>query len=374
MRKGAYSLLKILLLLLVPPLFCAAAPAGCAAGGRTAAPAEAAAPETAAEVSVPEAAPAGEAVPAEAVPASGTAAPAPAEPSVRAVVLNAGPRPGEPFAVALALPPESGQGAAAPLRAVLLDSGGRRAARASFVSTGTDGAGTAVMAALLAVPSTMRSGKAAVRIEGLTPPGLEDIPVTIGDREFIAETIDLDDLNTALRTEPDPQKTSEAEQLQRILSRTGMQIYTEGPFIPPVTSTRRTSFYGDRRVYRYTDGSTANSIHAGVDYGVPTGTRVSACAPGRVVLARPRIVTGNSVVLEHLPGVYSLYYHLDSIAVREGDLVMAGTILGESGATGLATGPHLHWEIRVAGENTDPDALIARPLLDRNEIFVKLFE
>jgi murein DD-endopeptidase MepM/ murein hydrolase activator NlpD len=281
---------------------------------------------------------------------------------------------GEPFAVALALPPEPGQDAAALPRAFLLDSAGRRTARASFFSLGLDGAGSAILAALLAVPSTMKSGRAAVRIEGLPHPGLEDIPVTVEGREFVSETIDLDDLNTALRTEPDPRKTREAEQLQAILRRAGTRIYAEGPFTPPVASTRRTSFYGDRRVYRYADGSTDNSIHAGVDYGIPTGTRVSACAPGRVVLARPRIVTGNSVVIEHLPGVYSLYYHLDSIAVREDDLVMAGTVLGESGATGLATGPHLHWEIRIAGENADPDACIARPLLDKNEIFAKLFE
>jgi len=105
---------------------------------------------------------------------------------------------------------------------------------------------------------------------------------------------------------------------------------------------------------------------------VPTGTEVFACAPGRVVLARPRIVTGNSVVIEHLPGVYSLYYHLYTIEIREGARVKTGTLLGLSGATGLATGPHLHWEIRVSGENTDPDAFILRPILDKEAIFGKI--
>jgi murein DD-endopeptidase MepM/ murein hydrolase activator NlpD len=92
-----------------------------------------------------------------------------------------------------------------------------------------------------------------------------------------------------------------------------------------------------------------------------------------VVLARPRIVTGNSVVIEHLPGVYSLYYHLDTIAVSEGEMVQTASLLGTSGSTGLATGPHLHWEIRVSGENTDPDALVARPILDRDAILAKLY-
>jgi murein DD-endopeptidase MepM/ murein hydrolase activator NlpD len=85
-----------------------------------------------------------------------------------------------------------------------------------------------------------------------------------------------------------------------------------------------------------------------------------------------RIVTGNSVVIEHLPGVYSLYYHLDKIEVKEGDIVEAGTLLGLSGATGLATGPHLHWEVRVNGENTDPDVFTTRPILDKSLILSKL--
>jgi murein DD-endopeptidase MepM/ murein hydrolase activator NlpD len=114
------------------------------------------------------------------------------------------------------------------------------------------------------------------------------------------------------------------------------------------------------------------SIHAGIDYGVPKGTVVTSCGPGKVVLARSRIVTGNSIVIEHLPGVYSLYYHLDKIEVAEGAIVATGTPLGLSGATGLATGPHLHWEIRVAGENSDPDAFVARPILDKDAILSKL--
>ena len=114
------------------------------------------------------------------------------------------------------------------------------------------------------------------------------------------------------------------------------------------------------------------SIHTGIDYGVPKGAAVRACASGKVALARSRIVTGNSVVLEHLPGVYSLSYHLDSIKVSKGDLVDAGVLLGLSGATGLATGPHLHWEIRVSGEYSDPDAFMRRAVLDKDEILSNL--
>jgi len=105
---------------------------------------------------------------------------------------------------------------------------------------------------------------------------------------------------------------------------------------------------------------------------VPTGTEVRACAAGKVVLARNRIVTGNSVVIEHLPGLYSLYYHMDSINVPEGIIVEASYPLGMSGSTGLATGPHLHWEIRVSTESADPDAFLARPILDKKDIINRM--
>jgi murein DD-endopeptidase MepM/ murein hydrolase activator NlpD len=242
---------------------------------------------------------------------------------------------------------------------------------APFFTYSSEGAGRDILAAVLGLPSTVEPGPFIIRVEagGRT---VQDIPFVVSKRDFIAETIDLDQANTDIRTVPDPQKTRESEQLWAILSSFGGDIYTPGPFTPPVTSTRRTSFFGDRRVYRYASGSTDTSIHAGVDYGVPTGTEVRACAAGKVVLARPRIVTGNSVVIEHLPGVYSLYYHLDKIEVEEGVEVVPGRLIGLSGSTGLATGPHLHWEVRAAGENTDPDAFVSRAILDKNEILGKL--
>jgi hypothetical protein len=256
-------------------------------------------------------------------------------------------------------------------RAVLIDSKGRRVLRASFFGFTGDGSGREVLAAVMGIPSTVEPGAFIIRVEasGRT---VQDLPFVVGPRSFVSETISLDENNTDIRTRPDPQKTLESERLWAILSGTGRDIYTPGPFTPPVTSTRRTSSFGDRRLYQYADGSTDTSIHAGVDYGVPTGTEVRSCGAGKVVLARFRIVTGNSVVIEHLPGVYSLYYHLDKIEVEEGSEIPSGWRIGLSGATGLATGPHLHWEIRAAGENTDPDAFISRTVLDKTEILSKL--
>jgi murein DD-endopeptidase MepM/ murein hydrolase activator NlpD len=258
-------------------------------------------------------------------------------------------------------------------QALLLDSRGKRLGKAALFSLGHEEGGRELKAALLAIPSTAESGPALIRIQAADST-IKEFPLTIEKRDFVSELIPLDKNNTNIRTVPDPQKTAEAERLWAILSHTGSSVYCSGPFVPPVASTRRTSFFGDRRVYQYVTGASETSIHAGIDYGVSTGTEVKACAPGKVVLACFRIVTGNSVVIEHMPGVYSLYYHLDQLAVSEGALVSEGTLVGLSGSTGLATGPHLHWEIRTAGESSDPDAFAARAVLDKNAILSNLIE
>ncbi|MDR1177666.1 MAG: M23 family metallopeptidase [Spirochaetaceae bacterium] len=284
------------------------------------------------------------------------------------MVLQEHPRPGEPITV-IYVPAESQNDT--DFRAVLTRSGERPISRGVFFEYFRTQGGRPVSAALLTVPSTLDSGEALIHIEGQT--GIAGSRrVTVEPRDFVSETIPLNESNTAIRTVPDPQKTREAELLWSIITHTGVDIYTEEPFSAPVSSTRRTSFFGDRRIYAYSDGRSESSVHAGIDYGVPTGTDVLACAPGKTVLAAFRIVTGNTVIIEHLPGVYSLYYHMDRLLVEEGSLTERGTLLGQSGSTGLATGPHLHWEIRVSGENTDPDMMMLRPLLDKDFILSKI--
>jgi murein DD-endopeptidase MepM/ murein hydrolase activator NlpD len=94
--------------------------------------------------------------------------------------------------------------------------------------------------------------------------------------------------------------------------------------------------------------------HLGVDLAVPAGTPVIAAADGRVALAEGLRVRGNAVVIDHGLGVYTAYYHLSQIRVQPGQEVRAGDLLGLAGSTGLATGPHLHWELRVFGVPADP--------------------
>ena len=102
-------------------------------------------------------------------------------------------------------------------------------------------------------------------------------------------------------------------------------------------------------------GPRGDRFHAGVDLLAALGTPVAAAAAGRVVFAGPAAGGwGNLVVVAHALGVRTMYAHLESVSVRRGQLVATGTGLGTVGATGRATGPHLHFEVHVRGAAVDP--------------------
>lgn len=189
------------------------------------------------------------------------------------------------------------------------------------------------------------------------------LPLEVKTRDFLAETIALTEQNTAIKTDTSKTRMEQIRKLTEILlTRSGDAPVFTGPFILPVHAPRRTSAYGDRRMYQFSNGGTQRNIHYGIDFGIPTGTPVFASGDGRIVFAGMRITTGWTVVIEHLPGVYSLYYHLDSLDTAKDEFVRAGSLIGKSGCTGLSTGPHLHWEFRVNGEAVDPDWFVGRTL------------
>jgi murein DD-endopeptidase MepM/ murein hydrolase activator NlpD len=102
-------------------------------------------------------------------------------------------------------------------------------------------------------------------------------------------------------------------------------------------------------------GPRGDAFHAGIDLLAPRGTPVLAAGPGTVTWAARRAGGwGRLVVVRHPDGVRTLYAHLSSIAVRVGEEVSGGAILGRVGSSGDATGPHLHFEVRVHGAAVDP--------------------
>lgn len=125
-----------------------------------------------------------------------------------------------------------------------------------------------------------------------------------------------------------------------------------GVFTSPLGSPFQISSpFGTRRSY---NGGPVSSFHEGQDFSAPTGAVVTAPAPGVVVLAEALTVRGNAVILDHGAGLHTGYWHLSKIEVTVGQRVETGDKLGEVGATGLSTGAHLHWEMRVGLTPVDP--------------------
>lgn len=113
--------------------------------------------------------------------------------------------------------------------------------------------------------------------------------------------------------------------------------------------------FGTQRVFN----GAVQSTHQGLDFRVPSGTPVNAVNSGTVILARPLYFEGNCVVIDHGQGLLTLYLHLSEIRVKEGNAVTKNELIGLSGGTGRATGPHLHLAVRWHGIYLNPDGLFA---------------
>lgn len=109
--------------------------------------------------------------------------------------------------------------------------------------------------------------------------------------------------------------------------------------------------FGTMRSY---NGSEYNRYHHGVDFAGAPGTSVLAAAPGRVTMVDRLHIRGNTTVIDHGWGVYTLYAHQQDTLVQPGDIVASGQVIGTIGSTGRSTGPHLHWEVWLNGVNVDP--------------------
>ncbi len=139
------------------------------------------------------------------------------------------------------------------------------------------------------------------------------------------------------------------EEVARVWAAPDTRRLFAGPFRVPVDSDARGSF-GVRRVFN----GKPRSSHDGVDLPSPQGAPVVAPAPATVALASELYFSGGTVILDHGGGLFTTYFHLSAIDVKVGDTVASGQRVGAVGATGRATGPHLHWGARLHRARVNP--------------------
>jgi hypothetical protein len=133
--------------------------------------------------------------------------------------------------------------------------------------------------------------------------------------------------------------------------------FWHGDFHQPVSGIVLEKF-GGRRVIN----GQARAPHSALDQRAPEGTPIYAINAGKVIFEEEQFFGGNVTVIDHGQGVYSMYMHQSKQVVKVGDMVETGQKIGEAGATGRATGPHLHWGVRVDGARVDPTKLLALDL------------
>jgi murein DD-endopeptidase MepM/ murein hydrolase activator NlpD len=126
-----------------------------------------------------------------------------------------------------------------------------------------------------------------------------------------------------------------------------------GNFILPVKGKLEKN-YGDRRIFN----NNRRSRHRGIDIRSPTGRIVRAANSGRIAMARDLYFAGQTVIIDHGIGLFSMYCHLSALSVKEGTSVKKGQVIGRVGSTGRATGPHLHWGIRLSDNYVNPLSLL----------------
>jgi murein DD-endopeptidase MepM/ murein hydrolase activator NlpD len=141
----------------------------------------------------------------------------------------------------------------------------------------------------------------------------------------------------------------EYEEAMKVYNSSSPELYWNEDFIYPLNS-KITSNFGTKRVYN----KELKSYHGGTDFQAKENTPILASNSGIVRISENRFYAGNSIVIDHGHGVYSCYFHLNTMNYKVGDFIKKGEVLGLSGSTGRVTGPHLHFTFRINGLQVDP--------------------
>lgn len=181
------------------------------------------------------------------------------------------------------------------------------------------------------------------------------VQITVGDGRFAVQHLTLPKAMVDLDAETLERVRREQAVLASIWETWKGEPYWWQAFIPPLEGTLHISgAFGLRRIIN----GQPRSPHTGVDFEAPAGTPVRASNRGVVAYAGEMFFSGNSVILHHGGGLFTFYFHLQGYEVEPGQEVAKGAVLGWVGATGRATGPHLHWGARLQGARVNPERLL----------------
>ncbi len=209
---------------------------------------------------------------------------------------------------------------------------------------------------LLGVPYEQKGDSLSVRVTTVSPAGhnVYERELTLRERVYPEQHLTVKNKYVDVARENLDRHAQERKRVVAALGSMRAERLWSVPFLRPVSGSV-SSEYG---LTRFFNGKPRNP-HKGLDLRGAAGTPIRACADGIVALAEEHFFAGNSVYLDHGQGVVTMYFHMRDIAVKPGQTVRRGDVLGTVGSTGRVTGPHLHWGLAVQGELVDPSPLLA---------------
>ncbi|HEY6125377.1 MAG TPA: M23 family metallopeptidase [Steroidobacteraceae bacterium] len=186
--------------------------------------------------------------------------------------------------------------------------------------------------------------------------GEQKLPFTVKPKTYSVQQLKVPPGQVNLSAENEARVATESAKVRAALDSFSSTAPSTLRFDQPVPG-RRSSSFGLRRMF---NGESRNP-HSGMDIAAPTGTPIKAPLAGRVVDVGSYFFNGNNVIVDHGAGLLTMYCHLSKIRVEVGQELKRGEVLGDVGATGRVTGPHLHWGVSLNGAMVDPALFLPPP-------------